>query len=98
MNRYNLSCRYDSRKSFYGKAVVVEYDDISCRRYELYSYDTLVAMVTYDKTLDVIKYKYLGQFSCTTTRHQKEFFMQHGLLYESDLLELFKKGHLERGW
>ena len=38
---YELGCRFDSRKSFYGKAQVVEKEGET----ELYSYGTLVAKV-----------------------------------------------------
>lgn len=84
---YELSCRYDSRNSFYGKAqVVVKEGEI-----ELYSYGTLVAKVisNWNETI----YEYYGYFSCTTTRHQKEFFKQEGLS-DKEIKELFKNGKL----
>lgn len=84
---YELSCRYDSRASFYGKAKVVEDKDIL----KLYSYDTLVATV--EKTKEGFVCHYLGKYSQTTTRHQKEFFRQVGLS-ESDIIELFKEGNM----
>ena len=85
---YELYPRYDSRLSFYGKAQVL--DDRSEKK--LYSYNTLVAKVTFEK--DYIIYEYLGKYSQTTTRHQKEFFKQEGLSNE-DIKELFKKGILK---
>ena len=85
---YELSCRYDSRNSFYGKAkVVCNGGDL-----DLYSYDTLVARITNngEKTI----YEYFGKYSQTTTRHQKEFFKQEGLS-DKEIKELFKNGKLE---
>ena len=90
---YNLEARFDSRKSFYGKAVVEDiYNDNSviC----LYSYGTLVAQITNNK--NKIKYHYFGKYSQTTTRHQKEFFKQHDLS-DKEIKELFKNGTLEKG-
>ena len=88
---YELIPRYDSRKSFYGKAIVEDiYNDNSVL--VLYSYNTQVAQITKNK--DITKYHYLGKYSQTTTRHQKEFFKQHGL--SDDLIKiLFKNGTLE---
>ena len=85
---YELSCRYDSRNSFYGKAQVVEKEG----ERKLYSYGTLVAKVynNWDKTI----YEYYGKYSQTTTRHQKEFFKQEGLS-DKEIKELFKNGKLE---
>lgn len=84
---YELDCRYNSRNSFYGKAQVLEKEGES----ELYSYGTLVAKVirNWNETI----YKYYGKYSCTTTRHQKEFFKQEGLT-EKEIKELFKSGKL----
>lgn len=88
--KYDLECRFDTRKSFYGKAKVEDiYNDKSviC----LYSYGTLVAQITNNK--NKIKYHYLGQYSQTTTRHQKEFFKQNGLS-DKEIKELFKNMEL----
>lgn len=95
MNRYELSCIYCSFNSFYKKAIVEIEEDNIVKTYKLYSYNTLVALVSYDKLSRLIQYDYLGHFSCTTTRHQQEFFRQHGILNDKDMKELFKKGHLE---
>lgn len=99
MNRnygnYTLECRYDSRQSFYGKAKVeiiednISYDEL------LKSYGTLVAIYTKDKIKNIEQFNYLGKYSQTTTRHQKEFFKQHGLS-DKEIKELFDKGILER--
>lgn len=91
---YELECQYDTRKSFYGKAKVVIQEDNICKNYLLYSYNTLVAIYTEDKMSNLKQYRYLGKYSCTTTRHQKEFFKQYGLT-EKDIKELFKNGILE---
>ncbi len=92
---YNLDARYDSRASFYGKArVKVSEDNISIS-YMLYSYNTLVAIYTEDKTSGLKQYNYLGKYSQTTTRHQKEFFKQFGL-GDIEIKELFKNGKLEK--
>ena len=92
---YDLECRYDSRQSFYGKAEVkIKEDNISYNEL-LHSYDTLVAIYTKDKMSNLEQFTYLGKFSQTTTRHQKEFFKQHGLS-DKEIKELFKNGVLER--
>lgn len=84
---FDLSCRYDSRASFYGKAKVVQDKDTL----KLYSYDTLVATV--EKSKEGFVCHYLGKYSQTTTRHQKEFFKQIGL-GENDIKALFKEGNM----
>ena len=86
---YFLECRYDSRASFYKKAKVVEKHKMK----ELYSYGTLVAFIS-DRVIGKTIYKYLGKYSQTTTRHQKEFFRQNGL-DDKQIKELFDKGVLE---
>lgn len=93
-NTYELMCKFCSTNSFYGKAIVREYEDNLVKTYKLYSYNTLVAIVSYDKLSSLVQYNYLGQFSSTTTRHQKEFFKQHGL-NDNLIKDLFKKGYLE---
>lgn len=96
--RYNLDCRYDARKSFYGKAQVEEkeeiQDDMLYTIYELYSYGTLVARITENEETNKATCEYLGKYSQTTTRHQKEFFKQNGLS-DKEIKELFKNGVLE---
>ena len=90
---YDLDCRYDIRKSFYGKARVEVLEDNIAKSYCLKSYDTLVAIYTEDKVNGKKQYDYLGYYSQTTTRHQKEFFRQLDL-GEKELKELFKNGVL----
>lgn len=94
MERYDLNCRFDSRKSFYGKAKVEIIEDDICYNELLYSYGTLVAIYSKDRIKGIIQYTYCGKYSQTTTRHQKEFFRQKGLT-EKEIKELFKNGELE---
>ena len=90
--KYDLSCRYDTRKSFYGKAIIEEIINNNVEDLKLYSYGTLVARIT--KIGNIITYYYFGKYSQTTTRHQKEFFKQNGLS-DKEIKELFKEGVLE---
>lgn len=78
---YELNARYDARKSFYGKAKVVETQDSK----ELYSYDTLVAKVTTKNHGYIIPAyaEVYGIYSDTTLRHIKEFLKQEGFKAES---------------
>ena len=69
MEQLELQTRYDSRKSFYGKA----YYTVSHGIKRLYSYNTLVAKI--NRKGDV--YVDLG-YSNTTNRHIKEFLKQQG--------------------
>lgn len=68
----NLEPRYDSRKSFYGKAHVVDDSDGS---QILYSYDTPVCKINSRGEVEL-----LAQWdsSQTTLRHVKEFLQQNG--------------------
>lgn len=66
---YELSARYDSRKSFYGKAQVVDFQDGTI---ELRSYGTLVARVVNGKIDENAEYP----ASHTTRRHIREFYKQ----------------------
>ena len=88
-----LECRYDTRQSFYGKAKVEKIEASNGYQICLYSYETLVAMITYTKSIKQKRYDYYGRYSQTTTRHQKEFFKQNGLS-DKEIKELFKKGNL----
>ena len=95
---YDLDCRYDARKSFYGKAQVKETKEVQdlmeYTTLELYSYGTLVARITKNEETNLSTCEYLGNYSQTTTRHQKEFFKQFGL-GDREIKELFKNGTLE---
>lgn len=79
----SLQAVYDSRKSFYGKAHLIESDD----KVELQSYDTIVA--TYYKNEN--KFVLHGDYSTTTTRHQKEFANQLGFDFKNkkDMLDKY---------
>lgn len=67
MKIFELSPRYDARKSFYGKAHVIDHENGTL---ELQSYDTIVSRCVNGKIEE------LGNWSQTTTRHQKEFRKQ----------------------
>ena len=67
MKILELVPRYDTRKSFYGKAHVVDHED---GMIELQSYNTIVSRCVNGKVEE------LGKWSATTTRHQKEFRKQ----------------------
>lgn len=70
---YELTAKYDSRKSFYGKAVVREYGD---GMKELYSYQTLVARIYPNGS---VENNLTFRHSQTTNRHIKEFYLQNGI-------------------
>lgn len=75
MEYYELFPRYDSRKSFYGKAHITVYPN---GRKVLTSYSTEVAEITADGKPIVY-----GKWSQTTTRHQKEFLKQNGFYVDN---------------
>jgi ArsR family metal-binding transcriptional regulator len=62
-----LQARFDRRASFYGKAEVIEYNNILY----LKSYDTIVAKIENGKA--VVN----GWYSQTTARHINEFLKQN---------------------
>lgn len=64
-----LTTRYDSRKSFYGKAHVIHESNGTIL---LQSYSTIVASINANKQLKVN-----GTYSATTLRHIKEFIAQY---------------------
>lgn len=67
VNVFELNAQYDSRKSFYGKAQVIDYGN---GYMELKSYNTIVSRVNNGKV------EHLGKWSATTSRHQREFERQ----------------------
>ena len=69
MKSFELFPRYDRRKSFYGKARIVEHENGDK---DLISYTTTVASIKNN-----ILYVY-GWFSQTTARHINEFLLQNG--------------------
>lgn len=88
-----LEPRYDSRASFYKKAVVEIVETTEYSMHTLFSCGTRVAeYVSFYGGKKV--YKWLGNWSQTTSRHQKEFFRQYGVR-ESDMKELKNDGILE---
>lgn len=74
MNIYELSPRYDSRKSFYGKAHVLEFPDGTK---QLQSYNTIVCELSPDGVFSML---WDGK-SQTTSRHIKEFRKQFDPAY-----------------
>ena len=91
---YELEARFDARKSFYGKAEVMESVAFPYIELKLFSYGTLVARATQNVETNKITCEYLGKYSQTTTRHQKEFFRQLNLC-DKEIKELFKAGTME---
>ena len=90
MNFYELSAKYDSRQSFYGKAQVAIEDGGKT----LYSYNTKVARITEDGI--VILY---SQWDCsgTTLRHVKEFLKQETNFFiesKKDIEKLIKENKI----
>jgi len=72
MKKYELLPVYDSRKSFYKKAIIEEENENT----KLYSYNTLVCTLSHN---DIILNDNIDQsllFSNTTLRHIKEFLKQ----------------------
>ena len=67
MKIYELESRFDSRKSFYGKAHVIDHEN---GMVELQSYETIVSRCINGKI------EHLGRWSQTTSRHQREFEKQ----------------------
>ena len=64
---FELSARYDSQKSFYGKAHVIDHEN---GVFELRSYNTIVS-----RCINGVV-EHLGKWSQTTSRHQREFEKQ----------------------
>ena len=87
---YELSPKYDSRQSFYGKARV-ESDDMKAT---LYSYETKVAEIrkVSEDDVQVVLFNAPKLFSKTTTRHIKEFLKQNGL--EADSVAQIKRDYI----
>lgn len=90
---YELSPRYDSRKSFYGKAHVDTGDNDD--KNKLYSYDTLVAEIKDGKPV------VYGTYSATTLRHIKDWLKQNGFKAETSKQIMQDYGvneSLKEGW
>lgn len=71
MRIYELSARYDTRKSFYGKAKIIELDNGTV---QLQSYDTIVGEIKNNKY-----YQLWNGKTQTTSRHIKEFKKQYNI-------------------
>ena len=67
MEIYELTARFDARKSFYGKAHVIDHENGVV---ELQRYNTIVSRCVNGVV------EHLGRWSQTTSRHQKEFEKQ----------------------
>lgn len=67
MKIYELTTRFDTRKSFYGKAYIIDHENGVV---ELRSYNTIVSRCVNGVV------EHLGRWSQTTSRHQKEFEKQ----------------------
>ena len=85
---YELTARFDSRASFYRKAIVKLFNHNGKECYKLYSYGTLVMVIENDKSY---RMEDDGLYSYTTTRHCREFVRQFNDIYQltkKDLLKL----------
>lgn len=85
---YELTARFDSRASFYRKAIVKLFNHNGKECYKLYSYGTLVMVIENDKSY---RMKDDDLYSYTTMRHCREFVRQFaGIegLTKKDLLKL----------
>ena len=83
-NWEDLNPRYDSRKSFYGKAKVKSLvNGVKL----LLSYNAVVACILPDG-----KFLSNGIYSATTSRHEKEFAKQFSADYQGDKLENYVTG------
>lgn len=85
-----LKARFDSRASFYKKAMVKLFNHNGKECYKLYSYGTLVMVIENDKSY---RMEDEDLYSYTTTRHCREFIRQfadaeHEQLTKKDLLKL----------
>jgi hypothetical protein len=80
MQQLELSTKYDSRASFYGKArVEADYPEV-----RLISYVTHVASIKYNgQPNDKGTPEVYGTYSQTTLRHIKEFLLQYGFKAEN---------------
>lgn len=86
--KYALNPNYDSRKSFYNKAIVECLNSIKT----LYSYSTKVAEIENGK----ITLYSAWDYSQTTLRHVKEFLRQNNVCINSvkDIRNLIKSGDI----
>ena len=85
MSIMELCPYYDSAKSFYGKAKVIEIENDVF----LMSYDTIVAFFNRDTKVA----KVIGTYSATTLRHIKEFLKQSG--FKAETKRQIEKDYIE---
>lgn len=85
MSIMELCPYYDSAKSFYGKAKVIEIENDVF----LMSYDTIVAFFNRDTKIA----KVVGTYSATTLRHIKEFLKQSG--FKAETKKQIEKDYIE---
>lgn len=85
MSIMELCPYYDSAKSFYGKAKVIEIENDVF----LMSYDTIVAFFNRDTKVA----KVIGTYSATTLRHIKEFLRQSG--FKAETKKQIEKDYIE---
>lgn len=98
MEMFELTPRYDSRQSFYGKAKVVKTpididdktDNSNGYNYILFSYDTAVCSISDGK----VQTHDMGKHSQTTDRHIKEFILQFS--NEDELKRVQKEAKINR--
>ena len=85
MSIMELCPYYDSAKSFYGKAKVIEIENDVF----LMSYDTIVAF--FNRNTKVAKV--IDTYSATTLRHIKEFLKQSG--FKAETKKQIEKDYIE---
>ena len=85
MSIMELCPYYDSAKSFYGKAKVIEIENDVF----LMSYDTIVAFFNRDTKIA----KVVNTYSATTLRHIKEFLKQSG--FKAETKKQIEKDYIE---
>ena len=85
MSIMELCPYYDSAKSFYGKAKVIEIENDVF----LMSYDTIVAFFNRDTKVA----KVIDTYSATTLRHIKEFLKQSG--FKAETKKQIEKDYME---
>lgn len=93
-----LKARFDSRKSFYGKA---EVETLTNRQGEpvahhLYSYDLLVAEL--DVASGEVTLKNIARHSQTTRRHVREFVKQYADEQMNAINKQYKDSEVARCW
>lgn len=95
LGTFEMQPMYDSRQSFYGKALVERWDTENGMQYVLKSYGTVVAKVTPtysdDKTTTYSVEIGMQYLSATTLRHVKEFLAQTDDVFKGITLAWLRK-------